>query len=96
MSDGDETLVGPDGFTRLGDDRVAAALRVIQVTADVQGNVTMLRLAENLAKDAELVRLAQSEAWDEAVREAHACGWLHDVALEDMLGRNPHRYGGVA
>ena len=49
-------------------ERVAEALRVIQRTADKQGNVTMLRLAENLANDAALVRLAQSEALRTAAR----------------------------
>lgn len=84
------STVGPDGFTPLAGD-VAAALRVIQKTADKQGNVTMLRLAENLANDAELVRLAQAEGWDEAIAEAEACGLLNDVFADEMRGRNPYR-----
>lgn len=48
--------------------RTAAALRVIQKTADKQGNVTMLRLAERLADDAAFVRLAQEEALRTAAR----------------------------
>lgn len=89
-------MIGPDGFTRLEGDRVAAALRVIQRTADTQGNVTMLRLAENLANDAELVRLAQSEAWDEAIGEAEDLGLLPDVFADEIRGRNPYRAGGDA
>lgn len=93
---GVKRAIGPDGFTRLGDDRVSIALRVIQKTADTQGNVTMLRLAENLANDAALVRLAQAEGWDKAAREAHDLGWLHAPALEDLLGRNPYREEGAS
>lgn len=68
MTSDDPTLTGPDGFTRLADSRVAEALRVIQRTANKQGNVTMLRLAENIANDAALVRLAQEEALRTAAR----------------------------
>ena len=50
-------------------DRTAKALRVIQKTADKQGNVTMLRLAENIANDAALVRVAQAEALRTAARQ---------------------------
>jgi len=71
--------------------QVSAVLRVIQKTADKQGNVTMLRLAENIANDAALVRLAQEEAWDAAVAEAEACGLLNDAFADEMRGRNPHR-----
>ena len=71
--------------------RTSAALRVIQRTADKQGNVTMLRLAENLANDGELVRLAQEEGWDEAITEAEACGLLDKVFADEMRGRNPYR-----
>jgi hypothetical protein len=73
-----------------------AALRVIQRTADKQGNVTMLRLAENLANDAELVRLAQAEGWDRAVQEAEDCGLLNEVFADEIRGRNPYRTSGVA
>lgn len=48
--------------------RTSAALRVIQKTADKQGSVTMLRLAENIANDAALVRLSQAEALRSAAR----------------------------
>jgi hypothetical protein len=34
---------------------------------------------------------ARAEAWDEAVRECHGLGWLHDFALSDALDRNPYR-----
>lgn len=71
--------------------RTGAALRVIQSTADKHGQVTMLRLAENLAKDGELVRLAQEEGWDAAIAEAEACGLLNEVFADEMRGRNPHR-----
>jgi len=74
-----------------GGDRTAEALRVIQKTADKQGNVTMLRLAENIANDAALVRLAQEEGWDAAVQEAEDCGLIHDVFADEMRGRNPYR-----
>lgn len=33
----------------------------------------------------------KAEGWDEAVRECHSLGWLHDFALSDALERNPHR-----
>ena len=72
-------------------DRTAEALRVIQKTADKQGNVTMLRLAENIAKDAALVRLSQAEGWDAAVQEAEDCGLLSDVFADEIRGRNPYR-----
>lgn len=72
----------------------AEALRVIQRTADEQGSVTMLRLAENLANDAALVRLAQAEGWDEAIAEAEACGLLNDAFADEMRGRNPYRNEG--
>lgn len=75
--------------------RARAALRVIQKTADKQGNVTMLRLAENIANDATLVRLAQAEGWDAAVREAEDCGLLAGPFAAEVRGRNPYR-GGVA
>lgn len=74
-------------------DRVSAALRVIQRTADKQGSVTMLRLAENLANDAELTGLARADGWDAAIAEAEACGLLCDVFADEMRGRNPHRGG---
>lgn len=73
------------------EERVAKALRVIQRTADKQGQVTMLRLAENIANDAALVRLAQAEGWDEAIVEAEACGLLHEPFADEMRGRNPYR-----
>lgn len=75
--------------------RAREALRVIQKTADQQGNVTMLRLAENIANDAALVRLAQAEGWDAAVREAEDCGLLNGAFADEVRGRNPYR-GGVA
>jgi hypothetical protein len=43
-------------------DRTAAALRVIQQAANKQGDIEMLRLAESIANDAALVRIAQAEA----------------------------------
>jgi hypothetical protein len=39
---------------------------------------------------------ARAEAWDEAVRECHGLGWLHDFALSDALERNPVRGGVVS
>lgn len=72
-------------------ERVAEALRVIQRTADKQGNVTMLRLAENLADDRSLFRASQAEAWDAAVQEAEDCGLLNDAFAAEMRGRNPYR-----
>lgn len=72
-------------------DRAAEALRIIQQTANAQGNVTMLRLAEQIANDAALVRLAQAEGWDEAIAEAEACGLLHEPFAEELRGRNPYR-----
>lgn len=72
-------------------DRTAEALRIIQKTADKQGNVTMLRLAENIAHDAALVRMAQADGWDNAVQEAEDCGLLNDVFADEMRGRNPYR-----
>lgn len=38
----------------------------------------------------------KAEAWDEAVRECHALGWLHDFALSDALERNPYHAARVA
>lgn len=70
---------------------VATILRVIQRTADKQGNVTMLRLAENIASDEGLLRVAQAEAWDAAAQETEDCGLLHDVFADEIRGRNPYR-----
>ena len=72
-------------------DRTREALRVIQRTANKQGNVTMLRLAENIANDAALVRLSQAEGWDAAVQEAEDCGLLNDAFADEIRGRNPYR-----
>lgn len=72
-------------------DRAAEALRIIQQTANTQGNVTMLRLAEQIANDAALVSLAQAEGWDAAISEAEACGLLHEPFAEELRGRNPYR-----
>lgn len=36
-------------------------------------------------------RRVAERAWDEAVEETHALGWLHDFAKSDALARNPHR-----
>lgn len=74
-----------------GGGRTAEALRIIQKTADKQGNVTMLRLAENIASDAALVSLSQAEGWDAAVQEAEDCGLLNDVFADEIRGRNPYR-----
>ena len=74
-----------------GDARTAEALRVIQRTTNKQGNVTMLRLAENIANDAALVRLSQAEGWDAAVQEAEDCGLLNDAFADEIRGRNPYR-----
>lgn len=76
------------------DERVATILRVIQRTADKQGNVTMLRMAENIANAAELFHDAQAEAWNAAVQEAEDCGLLNDVFADEIRGRNPYRHGG--
>jgi hypothetical protein len=84
------STIGPDGFTPLAGD-VAAALRVIQKTADKQGSVTMLRLAENIANDAALVRIAMATAWDEAITEAEDRGLIPDVFADEARGRNPYR-----
>lgn len=73
------------------DEHVATVLRVIQRTADKQGNVTMLRLAENIANDAALVRLWRAEGWDAAVQEAEDCGLLNEVFADEIRGRNPYR-----
>lgn len=81
----------PDNAEKGRDKRAEAALRVIQGTANKQGNVTMLRLAENLANDATLVRLAQCEGWDAAVQEAESCGLLTGPFADEIRGRNPYR-----
>lgn len=49
-----DRLHGVDGYSQVSDaemrrDLTATVLRVIQRTADAQGNVTMLRAAENIA-----------------------------------------------
>ena len=49
------------------------------------------RLAEIVAGDATLVRLAQEEGWDAAVQEAEDCGLLNDVFAAEVRGRNPYR-----
>lgn len=74
-----------------GPQLVARILRIIQRTSDKQGNVTMLRLAENIANDAALVRLSQAEGWDAAVQEAEDRGLLNDVFADEIRGRNPYR-----
>lgn len=47
----------------------------------------VLAVFRSRSRDAEL-------AWDEAVEESHASGWLHDFAKSDALGRNPYRLRG--
>ena len=76
-------------------ERTAEALRVIQKTADKQGNVTMLRLAENIANDAALVRMSQAEGWDAAIQEAEDRGLLCDAFADEIRGRNPYRDSSV-
>ena len=41
--------------------------------------------------DAALVRLAQAEGWDAAVREAEDCGLLTGPFADEIRGRNPYR-----
>lgn len=36
-------------------------------------------------------RQVAERAWDEAIEETHALGWLHYFAKSDALARNPHR-----
>jgi hypothetical protein len=36
------------------------------------------------------LQAALADVWDEAVRECHDLGWLHDFALSDALARNPY------
>lgn len=43
------------------------------------------------ARDAAVARKASEKAWDEAVNETWACGWLHDFAKSDALARNAYR-----
>ena len=85
-------LNGPKRCPGVGTvERTTQALRVIQKAADKQGNVTMLRLAENIANDAALLRMAQAEGWDAAVREAEDRGLLCDAFADEIRGRNPYR-----
>lgn len=36
-------------------------------------------------------RRLKAEAWDSAIEEAFACGWLNDYARDEMFARNPYR-----
>lgn len=36
-------------------------------------------------------RALMDEVWAECADEAHALGWLHDAAREDLDNRNPYR-----
>ena len=45
------------------------------------------RAADTAAEEAR----DEASIWDEAVREMHDLGWLHDWALSDGLARNPYR-----
>lgn len=40
---------------------------------------------------AEHDRMMRESAWDSAIKETHACGWLNDFDRDDMVARNPHR-----
>lgn len=63
----------------------------VERTTQALGNVTMLRLAENIANDAALLRMAQAEGWDAAVREAEDRGLLCDAFADEIRSRNPYR-----
>ena len=41
-------------------------------------------------RDTPAGREIAAEAWDECADEAHALGWLHGAAREDMDSRNPY------
>ena len=43
------------------------------------------------ADHAAALRAREAKAWDDAVTEGFDGGWLHDVARDDLLGRNPYR-----
>lgn len=47
-----------------------------------------LRVFRRHSRDAEL-------AWDAAISESYACGWLNDWERDDMTARNPYRLGGT-
>jgi len=39
----------------------------------------------------QIIARREAAAWDEAVRECHDLGWLHDWAKSDAISRNPYR-----
>ena len=41
-------------------------------------------------RDTPAGRALMAEGWSECADEAHALGWLHGAAREDMDSRNPH------
>lgn len=77
----DPTTIGPDGFTRLSADE--AYDRLHGLDGHTQSATTPVE-----------IKNAKADAWDEAVRECHNLGWMHDFARSDALGRNPYRVGG--
>lgn len=36
------------------------------------------------------IRRIKAEVWAECVATAEELGWLHDLAADDMAGRNPY------
>lgn len=41
--------------------------------------------------DEELSRERKADAWDECAQEARDLGWIYEIALAEMKGRNPYR-----
>ena len=56
---------------------------------------TMLRAAFDAGREHERTTPAgkqlMAEVWAECADEAHALGWLHGAAREDLDNRNPYR-----
>jgi hypothetical protein len=74
------------------DEHVEEARAVLRAASYVQGYEDGLMdpgsewMKDNAARE----RAAKAEAWDEAVRECHDLGWLHDWARSDAIARNPY------
>lgn len=97
------------GLTGARDDEYRSAMRdqareAIAALDAVRGTTRLAAKVESLRQAAEAVggvprrseAEIKAEAWDEAVRECHDLGWLHDFALSDALERNPYRAARVA
>lgn len=60
--------------------------------ADIAGRPGQYDRLNQISKDVEqAIKERAIGAWDDCASEAYFRGWLHDLAHEEMLARNPLR-----